>query len=43
MISHKITCLYQKQMFAKPIEKLNVACLWHCEVVYHHGNHFCLS
>ena len=27
IISHKITCHYQKQMFAKPIEKLNVACL----------------
>ena len=30
-------------MFAKPMEKPNVACLWHCEIVYHHENHLSLS
>ena len=30
-------------MFAKPTEKPNVACLWHCEIVYHHENHLSLS
>ena len=26
-------------MFAKPMEKLNVACSWHCEIDYHHEDH----
>ena len=31
------------QLFAKPVEKVNVACLRHHEFVYHHENHFSLS
>ena len=30
-------------MFAKPMEKLNVACSWHCEIDYHHEDHSSLS
>ena len=30
-------------MFANPVEKLYVACLWHREIVYHKENHFSLS
>ena len=30
-------------MFAKPMQKLYVACLWHYEIVYHHESHFSLS
>ena len=30
-------------MFANPVEKLYVACLWHREIVYHSENHYSLS
>ena len=30
-------------MFAKPMQKFYVACLWHNEIVYHHESHFSLS
>ena len=30
-------------MFANPVEKLYVACLWHREIVYHNENHYSLS
>ena len=30
-------------MFTKPMEKLNVACLWHCEIVYYYENHLSSS
>ena len=30
-------------MFAKPMQKFYVACLWHNEIVYHHESHFALS
>ena len=30
-------------MFTKPMDKLNVACLRHCEIVYYYENHLSSS